>query len=132
MSNILCYICNHCLFVPKYDVTNSQGETIYRISPDTCLMGMCIRCRKDGSKGKCCRVPFIIRDPHTLAPIPTRGNESIAQADALWTGWANECCMNKNAYHLAFPQDATAEEKLILIGSAVLIDTTIFEQNQDQ
>lgn len=129
------YVCDHRICVPKYDVTNSRGEKIYRIQPDTCCLDMCIRCRCDSgrgdTKGKCCRVPFIIRNPRTLAPATTDGNESFAQVDALWSGWANECCRKKSAYHLAFPREATVEEKLILTGSAILIDVNIFEQDSD-
>jgi hypothetical protein len=125
------YICDACLFVPKYDVTNAQGEKIYHIRPDTCVGGMCVQCRCDGGRGKCCRIPFVIRNPDTLQPIATKGNASVSHVDALWTGWANECCRLKNAYHMTFPDGATAEEKLILTGAGILIDTTVFEQNSD-
>ncbi len=125
------YVCDACLFVPKYDVTNAQGEKIYRIRPDTCVGGMCVQCRCGGGGGKCCRVPFVVRNPDTLEPVATKGNASVSQVDALWTGWANECCRLKNAYHLAFPDGATAQEKLILTGASILIDTTVFEQQDD-
>lgn len=125
------YICDQFCCVPKYDVTNAQGEKIFHIRPDTCVMGCCVQCRCGGDGGKCCRVPFVIRDPNNLSPVMTDGNESSAQIDSLWSGWANECCRNRNAYHLAFPSGTTAEEKLILTGSGILIDVTVFEQNDD-
>lgn len=126
------YVCDACCFIPKYDVTNAYGQKIFHIRPDTCFMGCCVQCRCNGGRGKCCRVPFIVRDPRTLAPLKTDGNEDKAQVDALWTGWANECCALKNAYHLAFPESIPAEEKLLLIGSAILIDVTVFEQESDE
>ena len=125
------YICDTCCFVPKYDVVDASGKALYRIRPDTCVAGLCVRCRCDGGGGKCFRVPFIIRDPDTKQPILTRGNESIAQIDNLWAGWKHECCTQKDAYHVAFPHDATPDEKLVLMGTALLVDMTMFEQKDD-
>jgi len=126
------YVCDMCLCVPKYDVVNGQGEKLYHIRPDTCVCGLCVQCRWGGSGGKCCRIPFVVRNPDTLQPIATAATgASVSQVDVLWTGWANECCRMKNAYHLTFPEGATAQEKLILTGSAILIDTTVFEQQDD-
>lgn len=125
------YVCDHCCFVPKYDVIDASGQTKHRIRPDTCVGGLCIQCRCDGPKGKCFRVPFIIRDPDTKEPRMTAGNETKAQVDVLWSGWANECCTQKNAYHVAFPQGMTEDDKLLLLGSAVLVDVTMFEQQDD-
>lgn len=126
------YVCDECCFVPKFDVTNANGEKIYHIRPDTCVLGMCVQCRCDGGKGKCCRVPYIVRDPVTRAPIMSNANkENKAQVDSLWTGWGKQCCSLQNAYHLAFPSGISAEEKLLLTGSAILIDVTLFEQQED-
>jgi len=129
------YVCDGCCFVPKFDVFDSVGTKKYRIRPDTCCLGACIMCRcgKGSTKGKCFRIPFIVRDPNTLEPLGVTGaQESKAMVDTLWSGWANECCRMKNAYHLVFPENSTAEEKLLLTGSGVLLDLTMFEQKQDE
>ena len=123
------YICDWCCFVPKYDVTDATGQKLYRLRPDTCVCGLCVQCRCDGPKGKCCRVPFVVRNPQTKEPIVT-GHSSHAQIDNLWTGWKHECCTQKDAYHVLFPIDASQEEKLILLGSTLLVDLTMFEQRQ--
>eukprot|EP00565_Helicotheca_tamesis_P000016 CAMPEP_0185732086 /NCGR_PEP_ID=MMETSP1171-20130828/14926_1 /TAXON_ID=374046 /ORGANISM="Helicotheca tamensis, Strain CCMP826" /LENGTH=297 /DNA_ID=CAMNT_0028401487 /DNA_START=34 /DNA_END=927 /DNA_ORIENTATION=+ len=125
------YVCDSCCFVPKYDVLDAAGDKKFRLRPDTCVAGLCVKCRCDGGKGKCCRMPFVIRDPHTHEPLTTAGNEKHAMVDVLWSGWKNECCTMKNAYHLAFPRGLTAEEKLLLTGSGLLVDLTMFEQNDD-
>jgi len=127
------FVCDGWIFVPKFDVLDADGKRKYRLRPDTCIAGCCVMCRCDGqgSKGKCCKVPFIVRDPETFEPIKTKATEEHAQATQLWSGWANECCMQKNAYHLAFPQDATAQDKLALIGSTILLDVVLFEQEDD-
>ena len=96
---------------------------------------MCPMCRCDGPKGKCFRVPFILRDPSTLEPITSGatldGKAVDAMVDTLWSGWKNECCSQKNAYHVTFPNGVSAAEKAVLVGSAILVDVTMFEQSGD-
>jgi len=125
------FVCDWCIFVPKFDVIDTDGNRKYRIRPDTCIAGCCVMPRCDGrdSKGKCCKVPFIVRDPDTFEPVPTPAKEGKAQVTPLWAGWANECCMQKNAYHTAFPDKASAQEKLILMGSTILLDVVFLEQD---
>mmetsp|Transcript_4302 Transcript_4302/g.12339 ORF Transcript_4302/g.12339 Transcript_4302/m.12339 type:complete len:302 (+) Transcript_4302:65-970(+) len=129
------YICDMCCFVPKYDILDGSGKKIYRLKPDVCVFGMCMKCRCDGKKGKCCRVPFIIRDPTTGDAIQSSatldGKPITAAVDTLWSGWKNECCSQKNAYHLSFPTNISAEEKAVLMGSTILVDVTVFEQEGD-
>jgi len=130
------YICDGCLCVPKYDILDAAGTVKYRLRPDTCVGGMCVQCRCDGKKGKCCRVPFLLRDPATQEPVESEatgfgGKVLTAMIDVLWTGWGNECCSKKTAYHVTFPQHLSAEDKAVLIGSTLLVDVTMFEQNGD-
>lgn len=132
------YVCDLCCFVPKYDVFDASGEQLYRLRPDTCVGGLCVQCRCDGGKGKCCRVPYLLRHPETHEPIASgaaaetpAGDAIQAMVDVLWTGWKSECCTTKNAYHVAFPANATAQEKAVVMGSALLADVTMFEQNDD-
>lgn len=128
------YVCDACCFVPKYDVYNGSNEVLYRIRPDTCVMGLCVRCRcdgKKGKKGKCCRVPFLIRKHPTMEALDGARGGLKAVIDNLWAGWKHECCTQKNAYHVVFPKDSTAEDKLLLLGSTVLVDVTMFEQDDN-
>ena len=126
------FVCDGCIFVPKYDVYDANGNKKYRLRPDTCVCGLCVQCRCDGDKGKCCRFPFIVRHPQRpYEPLLTNGNEDRAQVDVLWAGWKHACCTQKNAYHVVFPQNATVDDKLLLTGAAVLLDMTMFEQRQD-
>lgn len=127
------YVCDGWIFVPKFDVLDGDGAKRYRLRPDTCVGGCCIMCRCCGGakSGKCCRVPFIVRDPDTFAPVKGLGGEENAQVTELWGGWNNECCTQRNAYHLVFPDDATAADKLTLIGSSILIDVLYAEQDNN-
>lgn len=130
------YVCDINCFVPKYDILDASGNRIYHLRPNTCIAGLCPECRCDGEKGKCCRIPFIIRDPSTLKPIPSGatldGKPVDAMVDTLWAGWKNECCSQRNAYHVTFPKDISPEQKAILMGSTILVDVTVFEQTEDE
>jgi len=129
------YVCDMCCFVPKYDILDASGKQIYHLRPDTCVAGMCVNCRCDGNKGKCCRIPFVLRDPSSKESLPSgatlAGNAVNSMIDKLWSGWKNECCSLKNAYHVTFPTGITAEQKAVLMGSTLLVDVTIFEQDSD-
>jgi len=125
------YVCDQCLFVPKYDLFDRNGNHIYRVRSETCVGGMCMKCRcnSGGGKGKCFRVPFLIREP--TAPFKQIDD---AQITDLWAGGLHECCTNREMYAVKFPatmspQDADALKKT-LIGMTLLLDLTINEQDQ--
>lgn len=40
-------------------------------------------------------------------------------------------CTQRNAYHLVFPDNAPAEDKVTLIGSSILVDVMYSEQQDD-
>jgi len=124
------YVCDFLCCVPKFDVLDANGAKKFHIRPDTCFLGCCVQCRCDGSKGKCCRVPFYLRNPQTKEILGAAGAEK-AQIDNLWAGWKNECCTKKDAYHVGFPSNLTPEEKLLVTGSALLLDMAMFEQEDD-
>lgn len=135
------YVCDMCCFVPKYDVfvnaTDGKNDLLkYKLRPDTCVAGLCVRCRCGGEKGKCCRVPYLVRDPNTGEPIGSdattpAGKTMNSMVDTLWTGWSNECCAERNSYHVTFPSNVSPEEKAVLIGSTLLVDVTCYEQDDE-
>jgi len=127
------FVCDWWLCVPKFDIYDGSGEKKYRLRPDTCIGGCCVMCRcgGKGSGGKCCRVPYIVRDPNTFEPIKGNDGKENSQATQLFSGWKNECCTQRNAYHLVFPDTATAEDKATLIGASILIDVLYAEQQND-
>ena len=47
------YVCDACLFVPKYRVLGPAGEAWYAVRPDTCVCGMCVECQCRGKGAKC-------------------------------------------------------------------------------
>lgn len=123
------YVCDWWIFVPKFDIFDGSGTKKYHLRPDTCVGGCCVMCRCGGQAGKCCRIPFIVRDPTTFEAIKGNSGSENAQVTDLFSGWKNECCTKRTAYHLVFPDDAPAEDKLTLIGSSILIDVIYAEQD---
>ena len=118
------YVCDACLFVPKYRVLGPAGEAWYAVRPDTCACGMCVECRCGGRGAKCCRVPFYVRHPETRAKLDG-GNAVFVD---LWAGWAAEMCTRRDLYEMKFPAGATSAQKCTLLGCAHLIDLTVKEQ----
>jgi len=107
--------CNPCCLVPLMSVKDASGQKLYSIKSDTCFGGCCVRCRCGGQKGNCCKIPFLIRDPKTMAPI-----EDAAIVD-LWSGFANQTCTRKMLWSIKFPRAATKETRAVLVGSAILL-----------
>lgn len=136
------YVCDGCIFVPKFIVIDQNHNIKYLLRPDTCCMGLCPRPRFGGTGGKCCRLPFLVRDPITKEPISSNAHEGKAQVTELWSGVVNELLFKRHAYHIAFPSSSsdrnnndgcTVEDKLTLIGSSILVDVAVFEhQNESQ
>ena len=118
------YMCDLHLFVPKFKVLDAQNNLVYMIRPNTCFGGCCVRCKCDGVKGKCFRVPFYIRDPETME-AHDGGEAAITD---LWAGLKNECCFKKNIYSVNWPDKSNRAMRSTLIGSALLIDVALFEQ----
>ncbi|GMH66282.1 hypothetical protein TL16_g04395 [Triparma laevis f. inornata] len=124
------YICDACLLVPKVDVFDEYDRHTYRVRPDTCVGGLCVQCRCGGEKGRCCRIPWKIRDPITHEPVQS-SHESTgedAQVTSLWTG-LKRACQKKNAYFLNFPEDASSNLRATLTGTALLIDMSFSEDD---
>jgi len=137
------YVCDAFLCVPKFDMFNKKDQHIYRVRPDTCVGGCCVRCRccdnngGGGGKGKCCRVPFIVRKP-----FPPHEQVDDAAITDLWAGFKAECCTQREMYAVKFPKagsegmkdDATTPDnvenvKKTLIGMTLLVDITVNEQD---
>jgi len=122
------YICDMWLCVPKYDLKDKNGTRMYRVRPETCCGGCCIKCKCDGKKGKCCRVPFLVRQPDP--PYAQVGDAAIQD---LWAGMANECCTQREMYQVKFPQDLNQKDpdaiKKTLTGMTLLVDITVNEQD---
>jgi len=127
------YVCDECLFVPKFKVEDPEGNKVFRIRTDTCCGGCCVRCVCGQKGGRCCAIPFYIQDPsppHGVLPAHDFGDGTPqAEVTMLWPGMAKSCCQRQN-YALKFPAGATPDMKATLMGFTLLLDMTMFEQQQ--
>lgn len=119
------YVCDACLFVPKYDVFDKDDNRVFRVRPETCCAGICVRCKCGGPKGKCCRIPFLIRQPDP--PFDQIDDAAITD---LWAGMKHECCTKRDMYEVKFPVGGNVQEamKKVLTGTCLLVDLTFNEQ----
>jgi len=118
------WVCDACPFIPKWSVEDAQGQAQYTLRPDVCC-GCCPEIKCGGSGARRCRIPFYLRNPETNDKI---GDGQISD---LWLGFKNECCHKRNMYAIQYPPGATDAMKKTLIGTALLVDITVFEQEQD-
>lgn len=129
------YVCDMCLWVPKYDVFDAAGNLIYKIRSDTCCFGCCVQCRRGnranggGRRRGCLRVPFYVREPnepHNRLQGPL-GESDITD---LWAGWARECCTKQETWGVRFPEipaDSARARKSTLVGATLLLGMLHFE-----
>jgi len=124
------YVCNLCCLVPKYDVYNKAGEKQYHVAPETCCGGCCIACRCGGAGSKAIYVPFLIRDPASHEPVPSKIAGMNAQINKVWSGFKKECCSDADNFQVVFPATADNDTKANLLGANILIDFTFFETHK--
>lgn len=89
-----------------------------------------MKCRcGGGTRGKCFRIPFYIRNPQ--APYEPVGDAAITD---MWAGMKHECCTNREMYAVKFPKDMKEGDedaiKKTVIGMTLLVDITLNEQDQ--
>ncbi|CAD7965710.1 unnamed protein product [Amoebophrya sp. A120] len=122
------YLCDRYLFVPKYDVMGPDGTKWYRIRPDTCCGDCCVNCdcSQGGCRGRCCAIPFYLRDLQTNEILPGERPGTQAQITNLFSGLKE--CVNRENYSVRFPDKATPQQKATVIGATFLIEMLHFEQ----
>lgn len=121
-----CYIC-----VPRMLIVNSQGFPTYKVHPPTCCAGMCVYPCAEGNPccgAGCCKLPFHIFPADQLDT--DNGAAHIGKIVKVPKSLRTEIFTDAEAYDIIFPEDATVEQKALIAGSSVFIDSNYFE-NQD-
>jgi len=121
------YVCDAYLCVPRFSIHGPGAEAPmqYLVAPDTCCLGCCVKCNCGGKGAKKCRVPFLVRDPTTMAPI---GDAKITD---LWAGLKKECCTKQNMYSIKYPEQASTALRATMMGAALLVDLIVYEQGDN-
>lgn len=120
-----CYFC-----VPQFKIYGPQNEEIYKVHPPTCCCGMCVNCCTEGNPccGRgCCKVPFWIFDAKDKK---TNGSnvKMLGKIVKVPKSLMVEVFTDANAFDVTFPTDANVTQKALLMGSALLLNATFFEE----
>lgn len=116
--------CFYC--VPHFTVTGASGETIYKLEPPTCLGGMCINCCAEGNPlGKgCCKASIRI-----YAPDKVEQGSQLGMIMKVKKSFLTEMVSDANRFEIDFPKEATLEQKGILMGATIFMNSLLFEEN---
>jgi hypothetical protein len=120
-----CYYC-----VPQYKIRDDQGKDVYTVHPPTCCGGCCVNCCAEGNpctrKG-CCKASFRMYAPgqsNTNGDAPYVGQILKKPKSAMV-----EIFTDADAFEVAFPNDASVEQKALLVGTAIFLNANHFEEN---
>lgn len=120
-----CYFC-----VPSFKVFDDQDQQLYLIHPPVCCGGICINCCAEGNPcGKgCCKQSFRVYNPDV-------GNQGGDVYEGLIMkkpkSFMTEVFTEANAFEVDFPKNASADQKGILTGVAIFINSMFYESGQD-
>ena len=105
---------------------------MYTMHSPTCCGGMCVNCCAEGNpctKKGCCKVSFRIYDP----------DQADTHGDAPYLGVimkkpksaAVEIFTDSDAFEVSFPENASADQKGVLIGTSIFLNSVFFEGADD-
>jgi len=120
-----CYYC-----VVAFKVFDESGQEIYYLAPPTCCGGICFNfCTEGNPCGKgCCKLPFRIYPPgqrETGSDAPYIGKILKKPKSAM-----TEVFTDANAFEVTFPNDATTQQKAILVGTSIFLNAAFFEGDE--
>ena len=102
---------------PYYAVKDENMNVKYRVFGACCQKGFF-----------CCSDVFFFIYPGGDSEM--KEENSIGTITKKWTDFIKETYIYANDFVTEFPKDATADDKLLLIGVTLLIDYTLFEREQ--
>lgn len=114
--------------VPRFKTYDFEGKEVYKVHPPTCVGGMCVDCCAEGNPcGKgCCK--------SSLRIYPA--SQDKTDGDSPYIGLilkkpksaSTEVFTSASAFDVSFPESASADEKALLIGSAIFFNANLFEE----
>lgn len=125
------YTCDQWLFVPKFDVFDASDQHIFRVRPDTCCFGCCVRCRyfqcgqQGRRRGGRFRMPFQIREP--VEPYNQIDDAAITD---LWAGFVRQSCTKQETLGVKFPACEGVDMdamRATLVGTTLLMNTLLYD-----
>jgi len=117
-----CFCC-----VPRFTAYDGEGKELYKMHQPTCCGGCCINCCAEGNPcGRgCCKASFRI---YPADQDKTDGNAPhIGLILKTPKSLKTELFTDANAFDLTFPENASANEKALLMGTAMFFNSNFFE-----
>lgn len=118
--------CFYC--VPSFHVYDASDAPMYLVHPPTCCAGVCVACCAEGNPccgNGCCKESYRIYAPdekQTASKDPYLG-VILKKPKSL----ATEIFTDANAMDVDFPKNATVEQKGILMGASIFLNSLFFE-----
>lgn len=106
---------------PKFELFNNKEELKYKIRADCCQCGFFCK----AGCGKCGEVLFTVHNAKKEDCNVENRDGSIKKCNA----GLQELISDADNFEVIFPQDATPEEKLMLIGATLMLDYSFFEDS---
>ncbi|KAJ1485215.1 Scramblase [Baffinella frigidus] len=113
-------------FVPKFKITNAQGNVEYMLSQPTCWNGMFVDCWAEGVCNM--RVPFYVY-PEGSKHVT---GQQVGKIVKVWAGLGTEMFTDADKFELVFPEGANPESKARLLGSLFLLNQLLFEDESKE
>ena len=113
---------NGCNLNPYFVIQNDKDIIKYKITTEYYQTGFCCR---GNSLGKCYEVDFLICDKKEN--INKKNIKPIGIIHKYYQG-LSELVGDADAYLINFPKNASAFEKLLIIGGTIMIDYNFFEK----
>lgn len=106
---------------PVFHIYNTKGEERWKIYANCCQCGLICR----NSCGRCEAVKFYIFDGNTSDLSPDNSSGTITKL----FGGITELISDATNFHIDFPKNAMADEKLLIITTVLMIDFRLFEDS---
>jgi len=118
-----CYYC-----VPEFIISDHDEKALYKLHQPTCCGGVCVNICSEGSGKGCCKVPFRIypadqADTGDDAPFVGK----ILKKPKSLTA---ELFSDADTFELSFPTDATVDQKAIIVGTGIFLNSVFFEGDE--
>lgn len=107
--------CKCCCSDPDFQIVNSMNLTKYRITTDGCQCSYCCL------RGCCC-----LDYPISYRILDSTRTENIGE---IFKNDYTRGKKEKLTYRITFPTDASPEEKILIISSAIAIDNYVYIKN---
>jgi len=125
--------------VPKFTVYGADLNPVYDLHQPTCCGGQCVDCCAEGCCN--CRIPFYLYpsgggdDSALIATnaalghgVDPKNGPPKAQICKIWAGLGKELFTDADTFEVKCPDDATPDDKAILLAATLLINQISFEK----